>query len=65
MLYIKAWTHALMSEIVKLDHEMSTDLFWMERIGLSIFLDSIAGKDLLKTLKHTVHTALDTDYNFV
>jgi len=24
-----------MSEIVKLDREMSTDLFWMERIGLS------------------------------
>lgn len=53
-----------MSEIVKLDCEMSMDLFWMERIGLSIFLDGIAGKDLLKTLEHTVHTALDTDYSF-
>lgn len=54
-----------MSEIVKLDHEMSTDLFWMEKIGLSIFLDCIGGKDLLKILDRTVHTALDTDYNFV
>lgn len=37
----------------------------MERIGLSIFLDCIIGKDLLKTLEHTVHTALDRDYGFV
>lgn len=54
-----------MSGIVKLDYEMSTDLFWMEKNGLSIFLDCIGGKDLLKVLEHTVHTTLDTDYIFV
>lgn len=37
----------------------------MERIGLSILLDCITGKDLLKTLEHAVHTALDRDYVFL